>query len=91
MSFNSLLTLAKCFIFQVIASMSGACVNLILIMSLGRVYEKLAFRLTTWGKSNKISKGIGKEIPEQKRPEGGMLPKKNNYFFMMLPGDGHRQ
>ena len=34
---------------QVIASMSGAMVNLILIMSLGRVYEKLALRLTTWG------------------------------------------
>ncbi|XP_059085679.1 anoctamin-7-like isoform X3 [Tigriopus californicus] len=33
---------------QVIASMSGAMVNLILIMSLGRVYEKLALRLTTW-------------------------------------------
>ena len=35
---------------QMIASMSGAMVNLCLIMMLGRVYEKLALRLTTWGK-----------------------------------------
>lgn len=38
---------------QLIASMSGAMVNLVLIMSLGRVYEKLALRLTTWGKGRK--------------------------------------
>lgn len=31
-----------------IASMSSAIVNLILIMALGKVYEKLAFKLTTW-------------------------------------------
>ena len=35
---------------QMIASMTGAMVNLVLIMLLGRVYEKLALRLTTWGK-----------------------------------------
>lgn len=35
---------------QVIASMSAAVVNLILIMALGRVYEKLALRMTQWGK-----------------------------------------
>ena len=35
---------------QMIASMSGAMLNLVLIMALGRVYEKLAFALTTWGK-----------------------------------------
>ena len=29
--------------------MSGAMVNLILIMSLGRLYEKLALKLTIWG------------------------------------------
>ena len=33
-----------------IASMSGAMLNLVLIMALGRVYEKLAYGLTTWGK-----------------------------------------
>merc|ERR1719228_1714264 len=33
---------------QMIASMSGAMVNLVFIMMLGRVYEKLALRLTTW-------------------------------------------
>ena len=35
---------------QMIASMSGAMVNLVFIMMLGRVYEKMAWRLTTWGK-----------------------------------------
>ncbi len=34
---------------SIIASMSGAMVNLMLIMALGRIYEKLALRLTTWG------------------------------------------
>ena len=29
--------------------MSGAVVNLILIMSLGKLYEKLALNLTIWG------------------------------------------
>merc|ERR1719219_1908225 len=33
---------------QLIASMSGAVVNLIFIMMLGRVYEKMALKLTTW-------------------------------------------
>lgn len=36
---------------QAIANMTGAVVNLILIMAMSRVYEKLAFRLTTWGQS----------------------------------------
>lgn len=35
---------------QVIANLSGAVVNLVLIMALGRFYEKLAYKLTTWGK-----------------------------------------
>ena len=35
---------------QTIASMSAAVVNLILIMALGKVYEKLALKLTQWGK-----------------------------------------
>ena len=34
---------------QIIASMSAAVVNLILIMALGRVYEKLAKKMTQWG------------------------------------------
>ena len=34
---------------QVIANLSGAVVNLVLIMALGRFYEKLAYKLTTWG------------------------------------------
>ena len=34
---------------QAISSLSGAIVNLILIMCMGRVYEKLAYRLTVWG------------------------------------------
>ncbi|XP_037075179.1 anoctamin-7-like isoform X2 [Pollicipes pollicipes] len=33
---------------QAISSLSGAVVNLILIMCMGRVYEKLAYRLTVW-------------------------------------------
>nr|XP_045606846.1 anoctamin-7-like isoform X2 [Procambarus clarkii] len=33
---------------QAISSLSGAVVNFIIIMSMGRVYEKLAHRLTTW-------------------------------------------
>ena len=33
---------------QVIANLSGAVVNLALIMLLGRFYEKVAFKLTTW-------------------------------------------
>ena len=37
---------------QMMASMSGAIINLLFIMMLGRVYEKLALRLTTWGKKS---------------------------------------
>lgn len=33
---------------QIIASMSAAIVNLILIMALGKVYEKLALKMTQW-------------------------------------------
>ncbi|XP_065333493.1 anoctamin-7-like isoform X2 [Cloeon dipterum] len=33
---------------QAIANVTGAVVNLILIMAMSRVYEKLAYRLTTW-------------------------------------------
>ncbi|XP_064079852.1 anoctamin-7-like isoform X2 [Macrobrachium nipponense] len=33
---------------QAISSLSGAVVNFIIIMFMGRVYEKLAYRLTTW-------------------------------------------
>ena len=33
-----------------IASMTSAIVNLILIMALAKVYEKLALKLTQWGK-----------------------------------------
>ena len=33
-----------------IASLSAALVNLVLIMALGKVYEKLALKLTQWGK-----------------------------------------
>ena len=39
-----------------VASMTGALVNLVFIMMLGRVYEKLALKLTTWGKNKKIVK-----------------------------------
>jgi anoctamin-7 len=34
---------------SLIATSSGAFLNLILIMIVGRVYEKLAYRLTEWG------------------------------------------
>ena len=34
---------------SIIASLTSACVNLILIMALSLVYEKLAFKLTQWG------------------------------------------
>ncbi|KAK7085083.1 Anoctamin-7, partial [Halocaridina rubra] len=33
---------------QAISSLSGAVVNFIIIMFMGRIYEKLAYRLTTW-------------------------------------------
>ncbi|KAK2192818.1 hypothetical protein NP493_22g05054 [Ridgeia piscesae] len=33
---------------SIIASLTSACVNLVLIMALSLVYEKLAFRLTQW-------------------------------------------
>jgi anoctamin-7 len=36
---------------QAIANVTGAIVNLFIIMAMSRVYEKLAYRLTTWGKS----------------------------------------
>ena len=39
-----------------VASMTGALVNLVFIMMLGRVYEKLALKLTTWGKNRIIVK-----------------------------------
>jgi anoctamin-7 len=35
---------------SMIASLSAAVVNLLLIMAVGRVYEKLALRLTQWGR-----------------------------------------
>lgn len=35
---------------SVIASSSGAFVNLIFIMMLEKMYRKLAFKLTEWGK-----------------------------------------
>ena len=35
---------------SIIASLTSACVNLILIMVLSLVYEKLAFKLTQWGR-----------------------------------------
>ena len=34
---------------NIFSSSPGAMLNLILIMMLGRVYEKLALRLTSWG------------------------------------------
>lgn len=34
---------------SIIASSSGAFVNLLFIMILGKVYERLALRLTQWG------------------------------------------
>ena len=39
-----------------VASMTGALVNLVFIMMLGRVYEKLALKLTTWGKNKNRKK-----------------------------------
>ena len=36
---------------QSIASMTGAVVNLVLIMALGQVYQKMAGILNDWGKS----------------------------------------
>ena len=41
-----------------IATSSGAFLNLILIMIVGRVYEKLAYRLTEWGKEINLVKRI---------------------------------
>lgn len=38
---------------NLIASTSSAVVNLILIMALGKVYEKLALKLTQWGMNKK--------------------------------------
>jgi len=32
-----------------IASLSASVLNLIIILILGRIYEKLAFKLTQWG------------------------------------------
>ena len=56
---------------QMIASMSGAMVNLLFIMLLGRVYENLALRLTTWGKLSSFilfeNRGSGSFIPMQGR------------------------
>ena len=34
-----------------VASISASFVNLIIIMALSKVYEKLALKLTTWGKN----------------------------------------
>jgi hypothetical protein len=52
---------------QLIASMSGAMVNLLFIMLLGRVYENLALRLTTWGKMSSFilfeNRGSGSFTP----------------------------
>ena len=35
---------------SIIASLTAACVNLVLIMALSLVYEKLALKLTQWGR-----------------------------------------
>ena len=45
-----------------VASMTGALVNLVFIMMLGRVYEKLALKLTTWGKNKKKSKKVSLSV-----------------------------
>ena len=42
---------------SIIASLTSACVNLVLIMALSLVYEKLAFKLTQWGKFTQSSHG----------------------------------
>ena len=34
------------------ASISGAVINLIIIMILGRLYEIIAYKLTQWGSKN---------------------------------------
>ena len=39
---------------SMIASMTAAVVNLIIIMALGRVYEKLALKFTQWGKIDNL-------------------------------------
>lgn len=39
---------------NLIASTSSAIVNLILIMALGKVYEKLALKLTQWGMYHQV-------------------------------------
>ena len=50
------------------ASISGAVINLIIIMILGRLYEIIAYKLTQWGlwilyfKSNSISKIVNIRI-----------------------------
>ena len=43
---------------MMIASGSAAVVNLILIMALGKVYEKLALKLTQWGKDKKCASAM---------------------------------
>ena len=40
---------------SLIASLSAAVVNLIIIMALGRLYEKLALSLTHWGRQDTIN------------------------------------
>ena len=50
---------------QIIASMSAAVVNLILIMALGRVYENLAKKMTEWGESFLMLCMLGKNFSWQ--------------------------
>ena len=50
---------------QIIASMSAAVVNLILIMALGRVYENLAKKMTEWGESSLMLCMLGKNFSWQ--------------------------
>ena len=48
---------------QIIASMSGAMVNLLLIMFLGRLYEKLALKLTVWGEFGILESWLNTYVP----------------------------
>lgn len=40
---------------QSIANVSGAVVNLVIIMLMSRMYENLAYRLTSWGNYSRIA------------------------------------
>ena len=69
---------------QTIASMSGAVLNLILIMVLGQVYQRLAVILNDWGeKSSKRHVGAKKALTTSQRLQMSFVEIGDEHIFKL--------